>query len=267
MRAADLAAETHARDVLEIRARQTTLATLRILQPDPDAVHQALTERVSAAPAMLDAAPVVLDLGACASEADETRLNALLEVVRASGPRPIAVLGSSVLDGWAATHGMPRLGGEDGAGRSEATRWSDGHGNDARAVDGVGTAADDERVAGGAVRPAGASPGAVRVVEAPVRSGQQIYARGAHLLLLGAVSAGAEVLADGHIHVYGALRGRALAGVQGDTDARITTTSLEAELVSVAGHYQISEHLDPDLRGVAAQVRIDGHGQLRILAI
>jgi len=83
-----------------------------------------------------------------------------------------------------------------------------------------------------------------KIIHNPIRSGQQVYAADGDLIVLASVSAGAEVLADGNIHVYGALRGRALAGVKGDTSARIFCHSLEAELVSVAGQYKISEDID-----------------------
>lgn len=85
---------------------------------------------------------------------------------------------------------------------------------------------------------------AAKVITTPVRSGQQIYAAGGDLIVLAPVSAGAELLADGNIHVYGALRGRALAGVKGNTEARIFCQSLEAELISIAGYFK----LDDDLR-------------------
>jgi len=104
------------------------------------------------------------------------------------------------------------------------------------------------------------------VVSTPVRSGQQIYARGGDLVVLAPVSAGAEVLADGHLHVYGALRGRALAGVQGDREARIFCQQLGAELLSIAGSYMVSERLPPEMMGRAVQVRLDGE-HLRIEAL
>jgi septum site-determining protein MinC len=85
-----------------------------------------------------------------------------------------------------------------------------------------------------------------RLVSQPVRSGTQIYARGSDLIVTAAVSPGAELVADGNIHVYGALRGRALAGAAGDTAARIFCSRLEAELVSIAGRYLVSEHLPAD---------------------
>ena len=95
-----------------------------------------------------------------------------------------------------------------------------------------------------------------RLVTQPVRSGTQIYARGADLVVTAAVSPGAEIIADGNIHVYGALRGRALAGAGGDVDARIFCSRLEAELVSIAGHYLVSEQLPPEQQGFAVQIAL-----------
>lgn len=91
--------------------------------------------------------------------------------------------------------------------------------------------------------PAPAAPAAAKVITTPVRSGQQVYARGTDLVILAPVSAGAEVMADGHIHVYGPLRGRAMAGVNGNTEARIFCQSMEAELISIAGYFKTSEDL------------------------
>ena len=100
--------------------------------------------------------------------------------------------------------------------------------------------------------------GAGLIVTTPVRSGQQVYARGGDLIVLAPVSPGAELLADGHIHVYGTLNGRALAGVRGDTHARIFCRSFRAELVSVAGVYSIHEQFSDGLAGKPAQVSLDG---------
>jgi septum site-determining protein MinC len=119
-------------------------------------------------------------------------------------------------------------------------------------------------------RPAEAAAGAVqspqsrafpavaksRLITQPVRSGTQIYARGADLVVTAPVSAGAEIMADGNIHVYAALRGRALAGASGDAEARIFCTRLEAELVSIAGHYLVSDQLPPEHRGLQVQIAL-----------
>jgi len=94
------------------------------------------------------------------------------------------------------------------------------------------------------------------LVTQPVRSGTQIYARGGDLVVTAPVSPGAEIMADGNIHVYAALRGRALAGASGDGQARIFCSRLEAELVSIAGHYLVSDQLPPEQRGAAVQIAL-----------
>jgi len=105
-----------------------------------------------------------------------------------------------------------------------------------------------------------------RVITEPVRSGQQIYARGGDLVVLAPVGHGSELLADGHIHVYGPLRGRALAGVTGDTSAHIFCQSLEAELISIAGQYKISEDIERIAWRIAANIQLEsGHLQIRAL--
>jgi septum site-determining protein MinC len=103
-----------------------------------------------------------------------------------------------------------------------------------------------------------------RLVTQPVRSGSQIYARGADLVVTAPVSPGAEIMADGNIHVYAALRGRALAGASGDPEARIFCSRLEAELVSIAGHYLVSDQMPPEQRGSAVQIALVD-GRLTIL--
>ena len=97
-----------------------------------------------------------------------------------------------------------------------------------------------------------------KVITRPVRSGQQIYAEGADLIVLAQVSEGAEVLADGHIHIYGSLRGRALAGVKGDVGARIFCQQFEAELVAIAGNFVLQEALPKELFKKSAQISLDG---------
>ena len=108
------------------------------------------------------------------------------------------------------------------------------------------------------------------VVDKPLRSGQKVYARGCDLVVLAMVNQGAEVVADGNIHVYAPLRGKAMAGARGDTNARIFSLCLEPELISIAGVYRTSENpLAPNVHGKAAQVRLsnDGHEKLIIEAL
>ena len=104
------------------------------------------------------------------------------------------------------------------------------------------------------------------VIDKPLRSGQKIYARGSDLVVLAMVNQGAEVVADGNIHVYAPLRGKAMAGASGNVHARIFSTCLEPELISIAGIYRTSENALPEaVRGKAAQVRLSNDGQDKLL--
>lgn len=104
------------------------------------------------------------------------------------------------------------------------------------------------------------------VVDKPLRSGQKVYARGADLIVLAMVNQGAEVVADGNIHVYAPLRGKAMAGASGNVHARIFSLCLEPELISIAGVYRTSENpLAPEVRGKPAQVRLSNDGQDKLL--
>lgn len=104
------------------------------------------------------------------------------------------------------------------------------------------------------------------VIDKPLRSGQKIYARGADLVVLAMVNQGAEVVADGNIHVYAPLRGKAMAGARGNTSARIFSLCLEPELISIAGVYRTSENALPaDVHGKAAQVRLSDDGQEKLI--
>ena len=121
------------------------------------------------------------------------------------------------------------------------------------------TAAAAENPPVQAASPPPAATGApTMVVRGPLRSGQRVYARNGDLIVIGVVSRGAEVIADGNIHVYGPLRGKAMAGARGDTEARIFTTGLDAELVAVAGVYRVIDaKLPDDVRRLPALIQLD----------
>lgn len=117
------------------------------------------------------------------------------------------------------------------------------------------------RATASAAAPAAVAPhsSTALVITRPLRSGQRVYARHTDLVVIGMVSQGAEVIADGNVHVYGPLRGKAMAGARGDTSARIFTTHLDPELLAVAGVYRVVEdRLDPGVHGQPALVRLDG---------
>jgi septum site-determining protein MinC len=109
-------------------------------------------------------------------------------------------------------------------------------------------------------------PTTTMVIDKPLRSGQKVYAKGCDLVVLAMVNQGAEVVADGNIHVYAPLRGKAMAGATGNTQARIFSLCLEPELISIAGIYRTSESpLPPDVQGKPAQVRLSNDGQDKLL--
>ncbi|MHB1124082.1 MAG: septum site-determining protein MinC [Ramlibacter sp.] len=111
-----------------------------------------------------------------------------------------------------------------------------------------------------------AAPASALVVDKPLRSGQQVYARGRDLVVLSMVNPGAEVIADGHIHVYAPLRGKAIAGARGNTEARIISLCLEPELISIAGVYRTSEvPLPPEVLSRPTQVRLVGGVEGRLV--
>jgi septum site-determining protein MinC len=101
-------------------------------------------------------------------------------------------------------------------------------------------------------------PVAAETITRPIRSGQRRHKRDGDLIILAQVSEGAEVMADGNIHIYGTLRGRALAGVHGDTSARIYCQNLQAELVAIAGHYRVSEDIDDAFKNHPVQIYLSG---------
>lgn len=208
-----------------------TLMVVKIGDPYDPALERDIAEQVARSPNFFAGAPVVLDLKdclGCTSVADYTTLRQLLRRHRLV---PVGVQNASALQLRAAQAvdlpAFPASNGKEARPRPPAERTA-------------------------------SSPPSSRtkLVIHPVRSGTQIYAKGGDLIILAPVSAGAEILADGHIHVYGALRGRAIAGAAGDTSARIFTQRLEAELVSIAGRYLVSEAIGPEHLHQPAQVAL-----------
>jgi septum site-determining protein MinC len=206
-----------------------TLMVVKIADPYDPILEREIGEQVAMSPAFFAQAPVVLDLKdslGCTAAADFTVVK---EVLARHQLVVVGVQNASALQVRAAqAAALPVLKSANVNARRPAP----------------------ERVA----------PSRPKLVTQPVRSGTQIYAKGTDLIIVAPVSAGAEVIADGHIHVYGALRGRALAGAAGDQSARIFTQRLEAELVSIAGRYLVNDAIAPELLQQPAQVAlIDDH--------
>ena len=213
---------------IEIKSGPVHLPILKLLSRDARQVAAQLREKVAQAPDFFKAAPMAVDLHELAGPGADVDFAALLRAMRACGLVPVGVCGGSERQHHAAREaGLTLL-----------------------------TPARHEAHAAAAPKPAEARPegAASKLVDQPVRSGQRIYAAGGDLVVTAPVSAGAEIMADGNIHVYGVLRGRALAGVQGNLACRIFCHDLQAELVSVGGHYKISENIDDAMRGRPVQI-------------
>ena len=222
-----------------LKGSLVTLSILKPLNTDLPAIEAGLEQRVSQAPALFDRAPLLIDLADLPAGA-ELDLPALKALVARHGFVPVAVRGGGdAMATQAAALGLGVLG-------------------DSRLpVDPPPPAEPAAESPPPASEPSEPAPATTRLVTEPVRSGQQVYSPG-DLVVLAGVSPGAELLAEGHIHVYGPLRGRALAGLRGNTRARIYCRALEAELIAVAGCFQVAEDIDPGLHGRPAQVYLNG---------
>lgn len=211
----------------ELKGSLFTLTVLHLFQLDRTAIERHLAEKIKQAPSFFSNTPVVIDLEGLAESKEGFDFKGLYELLRGHGMIPVGIRnGSSKHQAAARLAGLPAL--------------------------------PESRSTGATKKPERAEPAPSRnrIVNHPVRSGQEIYAPDGDLIVLGAVSAGADVVADGNIHVYGALRGRALAGVKGDVETWIFCQSLEAELISIAGRYRVYEQIDPDDRAKAVQIRL-----------
>ena len=267
------------RPAIDIRYGQVGLVQVRVRTTDPGAILDELTGRVASAPHFFQRAGVYLDLNVLAEPADATQIRAVIDAIRragmltvglASGPPAIEELARALqlpvlshfrastqappaASAAGAASGEPAAAGESGATQSGPTL------KPVPTVQPIAAATDPVGVAEKEKDSAPAAAAHFPLLHAQtVRSGQRIYARGRDLVLTASVGAGAEVMADGCLHVYGALRGRAMAGTRGDTRARVFCQEFYAELVSIAGVFRVFETIPPELAGRCVQVWLDG---------
>jgi septum site-determining protein MinC len=241
----------------EIKSANLPLVALLLKSGDLQALASELAKRFGDVPDFFDHDPLVIDLSPLQGREDlPLDFGALLALLRSYKVAPVAVRGGS-------------------AAQMAAARQA-------------GLAAAPEVLLSQGLRPAepeplrekkpprGTGPSPVRtepaegpqalIVDKPLRSGQQVYARGRDLVVLSMVNAGAEVIADGHIHVYAPLRGKAIAGARGNTEARILALCLEPELISIAGVYRTSEvPLPANVLSKPTQVRLVGGAEGKLV--
>lgn len=244
-------------DACDLRFGQVGIACVRVRRVDAAALCDELERRVRSAPQMFSRAAVVLDLSHLLDLPDDGAVDALLEAVRSAGMLPVGLAyGTSETEALAKRMGLPLI---------AKFRAAYEPVNGGQAVEPAPRAepaapAHREQVQREPIlsAPAAGSPQGTQHHAGSVRSGQQIYARDRDLIVTGTIANGAEVIADGNIHVYGGLRGRAMAGAQGDEKARIFVSDFRAELVAIAGHYRVFEQIPDDLEGQSVQCWLEG---------
>ncbi|MGH8146380.1 MAG: septum site-determining protein MinC [Rhodanobacteraceae bacterium] len=247
-------------EAADLRFGQVGIANVRVRNTDPEALRAALEVRVHEAPALFERAPVVVDLSFLSAQPPDTEVSALLDAVRAVGMLPVGLAyGDSATDELSRRLGLPLIA-KFRAAYEHAERPAPASAETRPAPQ---SAAPET--------PATATTLATVQHHQPIRTGQQVYAQGADLVVVGTVANGAEVLADGNIHVYGSLRGRAFAGALGDTTSRIFCSEFRAEIVSIAGHYRVFEELPKEFAGRPVQIWLDHDhskpGKLQIAAL
>ncbi|EYU17033.1 septum site-determining protein MinC [Photorhabdus aegyptia] len=211
---------------IELKGSNFTLSVVHLHSDQPEIILQALQEKVEQAPDFLKNAPVVINISALPADAD---LKALHHAIDSAGFRIVGMSGCRDEQQRRAViqASLPLL--------------SEGKKQKASAKEN---------------KPAEPEIKKTRVINLPVRSGQRIYAQGSDLIVTSNVSAGAELIADGNIHIYGMMRGRALAGASGDQACLVFCTHLNAELVSIAGQYWLGDKIPTELAGKAAKLSL-----------
>jgi len=245
----------------ELKFGQVGIANLRVRTLDVAQLAAEMRDRVQRAPNLFSRAAVVLDFGGLSKVPSLEEARALVDDLRDAGVLPVALAyGTREIEALSQQLGLPLLA-KFRAQYEPATTQATAPAAPAAAEPAPAAKAAP---ASAAAKQATAGPGLIQTT--PVRSGQQVYAENRDLTVLSAVGAGAEAIADGSIHIYGALRGRALAGAQGNEEARIFCREFHAELVAVAGHYKVLEDIPAELRGKPVQVWLEkGHIKLAAL--
>ncbi len=231
-----------------LRGANFNLLVLRLLDHRPEVVVPAIGDQFRRAPGFLRFAPIVLGLSDIQVPPAEVDFPGLIQGLRDLEIMPIGTTGGTAeMRNAAISYGLPPVRSVGGKETDEDITAPAPPGNEAAQAS--------------PPPPAITKPTAARstmVVEQPVRAGQRIWAEGADLIITSTVNAGAEVIADGNIHVYGALRGRAIAGGASNMEARVFALNFDPELVSIAGFYAVREGFPAAQIGKAMQVRLVG---------
>jgi septum site-determining protein MinC len=247
----DAAADTPL-PVVDIRYGQVGLLHVRIRTLDPGAILDELTGRVAAAPHFFRRTPVCLDLIALEKVPEAAEIRAVIEAVRRAGMLVVGLAGDSdgLLEAVAIALNLPVISSFRARARPVPVL-------EPAPAQPAPAAPEPAQESAPARAPADSSVPAL-IHSQTVRSGQRIYARNRDLIVNAGVGAGAEVMADGCLHIYGPLRGRAMAGAHGESAARVFCQEFYAELVSIAGVFRVFETIPAELAGMPVQAWLAG---------
>ncbi len=249
----------------ELKSAQMSLMVLAVRRFDLDQLQIEISQHVAKAPALLKNAPVVLDLGQADPKPTAHQVTNLLMRTQVAGLRVVALVADAIGEPLAHAVGLPALTVGPRRKKSDEAPAKPTEAEAAAAPTAPEIPATPDANPGAEAAPqepaedAPAEPVAVPplLLPGPIRGGQQIYAKGRDLIITGAVSAGAEVAADGCVHVYGRLSGKALAGAAGDVRARIYCLSFGPELVSIAGNFKVFESAPREIAGKAVEIYLN----------
>jgi septum site-determining protein MinC len=227
---------------LELKADSFTFPVLQLFSNDMDAVATQLALKVEQASDFVFNAPVIIDLSSLSKASTSVDFPLLVGLMRGYSMIPVGVRGGNQLQNEMAEM-MELAILEEGSNKKRPS-----------------VTKDSATGSGPTSQPQATGMSTSRIVSRPVRSGQRLYASGGDLIVIGPINSGAEVVADGNIHVYGTLRGRAHAGVKGNQQARIFCHDLRAELISIAGRYRINVDLESGLSGKPVTVYLRNKG-------
>ncbi|MGH8466306.1 MAG: septum site-determining protein MinC, partial [Pseudomonas sp.] len=232
--------------VFQLKGSMLAITVLELAQNNLEGLDRQLAAKVAQAPNFFSNTPLVLALDKLPATEGAVDLPGLMRICRHHGLRTLAIRANRIEDIAAAIAiDLPVL---PPSGARERPVEPEPEVRKPEPAPAPAPVAEPEP----AIKP-------TKIITTPVRGGQQIYAQGGDLVVVSSVSPGAELLADGNIHVYGAMRGRALAGLKGNTRARIFCQQLTAEMVSIAGQYKVSEDLRRDpLWGAGVQISLSG---------
>ena len=241
--------ETELKPCMQLKGGLFPLTTLQILNNDLQALEEQLDAKIQQAPNFFNNVRIVIDL---CHLADHLDFIALKTILIKKNLIPVGIRNANTIQQKLAIDANLAI----LRSHNNFENYSKHPGSKIKQIQEDGTDITDGKDRNDSNKSANLKPIKNKLIASPIRSGQQIYAPDGDISVIGSVSNGAELLADGNIHVYGPLRGRALAGINNNTQARIFCSSLEADLISIAGQFKISENIEPKFWKKPVQIQL-----------